>query len=135
MENTGTRTFICKWRWDWWFLCVSCSVLYIALIFCNYQVKCIIRQWFLNGDNVEFCMECGVFITIYSSWIPRCSSECDIQTVSFLDYSSLAFIVGFRVIANFLLLWSTSTCALSLYEFKMKSVSKACMYSSYKICH
>lgn len=40
------------------------SFLYIVLIFLNYQVTCVVGQWFLNGDNVEYCMECS-FHTIY----------------------------------------------------------------------
>ena len=75
------------------------------------------------------------FHTIYFEWVPKSSHECDIQIVYFLDYSSVVFLVGFSITADFLLLWSASICAPNLYGFKMKSASKACIYFSYKICH
>lgn len=107
--------------------------LYIVLTFFHYQVKCIIGQWFLKWWYIQnFVWNAECFVIVYSSWVPKSSYECDVYTVSFLDYSSLAFI-GFSIIANFLLLWSTSTCVPSLYDFEIKSISNACKYSSYSI--
>lgn len=112
-RNTGTRT-VYKNNW---------SVVYIVLIFLNYQVKYIEEQWCLNGDLCRILNGMQSFPTSLPFWDPSVflwvwQAYCIV--LSILDCPSLAFIVGFSITAIFPATLLTLYLCLNWYEFKMK---------------